>query len=68
MKNNELSAGASSKNFKKWMCLICGWVYDEETGAPEDGIMPGTSWDNVPINWSCPECGARKYDFEMVEI
>jgi rubredoxin len=54
--------------FKTWMCLICGWVYDEEQGAPEDGLAPGTRWADVPINWTCPECGARKEDFELTEI
>ena len=53
---------------KKYMCLICGWIYDEETGWPEDGIKAGTLWNDVPMNWTCPECGARKDDFEMVEI
>jgi rubredoxin len=54
--------------FRTWMCLICGWIYDEATGRPEDGIAPGTRWEDVPVNWTCPECGARKEDFEMVEI
>lgn len=53
---------------KTWMCLICGWIYDEATGAPEDGIPAGTAWNDVPMNWVCPECGARKEDFEMVQI
>jgi rubredoxin len=51
-----------------WMCLICGWIYDEEAGAPDEGIAPGTAWADVPMNWTCPECGARKEDFEMVQI
>jgi rubredoxin len=51
-----------------WMCLLCGWIYDEEKGAPDDGIAPGTRWDDVPVNWSCPECGARKDDFEMMQL
>lgn len=55
-------------NNKIWMCLICGWMYEEEKGIPEDGIAPGTSWNDVPFNWTCPECGARKDDFEMTEI
>lgn len=54
--------------FRTWMCLICGFVYDEEKGLPDEGIAPGTRWDDIPINWTCPECGARKEDFEMVEI
>lgn len=53
---------------KTWMCLICGWIYDEALGAPEDGIPVGTLWADVPMNWVCPECGARKEDFEMVQI
>ena len=42
------------------MCLICGWIYDEAAGLPEEGIAPGTRWEDVPMNWVCPECGARK--------
>jgi len=53
---------------KTWMCLICVWIYDEATGCPDDGIAPGTAWADVPMNWTCPECGARKEDFEMVAI
>jgi rubredoxin len=51
-----------------WMCLICGWIYDEAAGAPEHGIAAGTLWADVPMNWTCPECGARKEDFEMVQL
>ena len=54
--------------FRTWMCLICGWVYDEAAGLPDEGIAPGTRWEDVPMNWTCPECGARKDDFEMMEI
>ncbi len=50
------------------MCLICGWIYDEAAGCPEHGIAPNTRWADVPMNWPCPECGASKEDFEMVEI
>ena len=51
-----------------WMCLICGWIYDEEKGDAEHGIAAGTRWEDVSMNWTCPECGARKEDFEMVKI
>ena len=54
--------------YKTWMCLICGYVYDEAAGVPDEGIAAGTRWEDVPINWTCPECGARKEDFEMIEI
>lgn len=55
-------------SYKVWMCLICGFIYDEKAGLPDEGIPPGTRWEGLPINWVCPECGARKEDFEMVEI
>jgi len=53
---------------KAYMCVICGFVYEEEKGLPEQGIAPGTVWADVPENFKCPECGATKTDFEMVEI
>ena len=53
---------------KTWMGLICGWIYVEAAGDPEHGIAAGTVWADVPMNWTCPECGARKEDFEMVQI
>ena len=53
--------------YRKFECVICGFVYDEEKGLPEEGIAPGTSWDDVPDDWECPECGVSKYDFEMVQ-
>ena len=55
-------------DLRTWMCLICGWIYDEAAGDPEHDIAPGTRWADVPMNWTCPECGARKEDFEMVQI
>ncbi|QTN23733.1 rubredoxin [Rhizobacter sp. AJA081-3] len=51
-----------------WLCVICGFVYDESLGLPEDGIAPGTRWADVPEDWGCPECGAAKAEFEMVRI
>ena len=53
--------------YKKYMCLLCGFIYDEKQGWPEDGIKPGTRWDDLPDDWICPDCGAMKADFEMVE-
>ena len=45
-----------------------GLEYDEAKGWPEDGIAPGTRWDDIPDDWSCPDCGAAKSDFVMVEV
>jgi rubredoxin len=65
--NFEDTVGALSAS-QTWMCLICGWMYDEAAGDPDGGVAPGTAWADVPMNWVCPECGARKEDFEMVQI
>ena len=53
---------------KKYLCLICGLIYDEEIGLPDDDIQPGTKWEDVPDTWMCPDCGATKSDFDMIEI
>ncbi len=61
-----ITTAAANAGLKTWMCLICGWIYDERAGLPDEGVVPGTRWEDVPMNWTCPECGARKEDFEMV--
>ena len=53
---------------ERLVCVQCGFEYDEAKGWPEDGIAPGTRWDDIPEDWSCPDCGAAKSDFEMVEV
>ncbi|KPH92565.1 rubredoxin-NAD(+) reductase [Pseudoalteromonas undina] len=53
---------------KKWLCIICGLIYDEAQGWPADGIPPGTLWEDVPQDWVCPDCLVGKADFEMIEI
>lgn len=58
----------TAPEYKTYMCLICGFIYDEAAGIPDEGIAPGTRWEDVPPNWTCPECGARKEDFEIVSI
>jgi rubredoxin len=55
-------------NVKKYMCLICGFIYDEAEGRPDEGIPPGTKWADIPLSWRCPDCGSGKEDFEMVEV
>jgi rubredoxin len=52
-------------SYDKWVCTICGFEYDEAVGIPEDGIPAGTRWADIPEDWSCPECGATKAEFEM---
>ncbi|MGH8428400.1 MAG: rubredoxin [Gammaproteobacteria bacterium] len=54
--------------YRKYMCVVCGYIYDEAEGDPLGGVAPGTRWEDIPITWSCPDCGAPKEDFEMVEL
>lgn len=54
--------------YKTWECLVCGLIYDEEQGWPDEGIAPGTRWEDVSEDWCCPDCGASKEDFDMVEV
>jgi len=54
--------------YKKLECMMCGWIYDEAVGDPDSGLEPGTLWANVPDDWFCPDCGASKEDFDMVEV
>jgi rubredoxin len=61
-------AADADGEFKVWHCVLCAFVYDEAAGLPEDGIPPGTRWADVPENWGCPDCSAKKSDFEMVEF
>ena len=48
---------------KEYACDVCGWVYDEEAGLPEQGIAPGTKFEDLPEDFSCPMCGVDKTNF-----
>ena len=54
----------SDTDYKKYECVICGFIYDEAEGLPDDGIPPGTPFEELPDDWTCPICGAGKDDFE----
>ena len=58
----------AESDFKRWICLGCGFLYDEALGLPEHGIAPGTRWEDVHEDWKCPDCGTPKEMFEMVMI
>jgi rubredoxin len=49
----------------KWKCTICGWIYDPEKGVPEKKIQPGVEFDDLPENFRCPQCGAKKKWFAI---
>jgi len=59
---------SSAVEFKQWVCVICGWIYDEAAGVPEEGIAAGTRWADVPADWRCPLCDVGKEDFALVEF
>jgi rubredoxin len=64
----EATSETSAVAFKQWVCVICGWIYDEAAGVPEEGIAPGTRWADVPADWRCPLCDVGKEDFALVEF
>lgn len=47
----------------KYVCQLCGYVYDEVAGDPDNGIAPGTKWEELPATFECPLCGAKKEEF-----
>ena len=49
---------------KKYVCTVCGYVYDEVAGDPDNGVAPGTKWEDVPDTWVCPLCSVGKDQFE----
>ena len=51
----------------KYKCKVCGYIYDPEAGNPENGIRPGTPFENLPSEWVCPACGAGKDMFEKID-
>lgn len=53
---------------KTYVCIVCGFTYDEAAGLPSEGFAAGTKWEDVPADWLCPDCGVAKSDFEMVEV
>ena len=52
---------------QQWICTSCGFIYDPAEGDPDGGIPPGTAFEDIPNDWFCPVCGARKWDFEIYE-
>ncbi|MDD3325384.1 MAG: rubredoxin [Sulfurospirillaceae bacterium] len=52
---------------KKYVCMVCTWVYDPELGDPEHGVPAGTAFEDLPDDWVCPACYAGKSDFKVEE-
>ena len=51
---------------ESWQCIICQYVYDPAQGDPDNGIAPGTRFEDLPDDWVCPLCGAGKDSFEKI--
>lgn len=57
-------SAAQKLPWRKFECVICGHVYEEEFGDPDSGIPPGTRWEDIPDDWTCPICHVKKSDYE----
>ncbi|MGD8782496.1 MAG: rubredoxin [Ignavibacteria bacterium] len=51
---------------KKYQCHTCGYIYDEEKGDPDQGVKPGTKFEDIPEDWRCPSCDAPKSNFALI--
>lgn len=57
----------TARKMRKYRCRYCSHVYDEAMGDPATGIAPGTRYEDLPEDWSCPECGAMRSDYDLIE-
>jgi rubredoxin len=54
-------------SMEKWKCIVCPYVYDPTMGDPDNGIAPGTAFEDLPDDWVCPECGTARGMFQKLE-
>lgn len=54
-------------NMDKYVCDVCGYIYDPAVGDPDNGIEPGTAFEDLPKDWLCPLCGVGKDEFSKVD-
>jgi rubredoxin len=52
---------------QKHVCTLCSYVYDPEVGDPDNGVPPGTAFEDIPDDWACPDCGVGKDEFEPTD-
>jgi rubredoxin-NAD+ reductase len=57
----------SASDYRQYICLVCGYIYDEANGDPDGGLPPGTHYEDIPDDWVCPDCGVSKADFVPLE-
>jgi rubredoxin len=55
------------REMSKYECIACGYIYNPAKGDPSQGVKPGTSFDDLPADWVCPDCGAGKDQFEKLK-
>lgn len=67
VQNNRRKTLWSRKQMSKWVCNVCGWIYDPAVGDPDGGLDPGTAFENIPGDWVCPDCGITKIDFTKID-
>jgi rubredoxin len=54
--------------YRKWACAVCGYIYNEALGEPDEGFPPGTRFEDIPDDWSCPDCGVSKRSFRLLML
>jgi len=54
-------------DFQKYICTLCGYIYDEALGDSDSGLVPGTRYADIPADWQCPDCGVSKAMFELMQ-
>ncbi|MEX0430350.1 rubredoxin [Spiribacter insolitus] len=62
-----MTAGKSEMPYRQYLCVVCGYIYDEAAGDPDGGLAPGTRFEDIPDDWVCPDCGVSKADFVPLE-
>ena len=63
-----MEAGTQQRQAQLWVCESCGFIYDPDEGDPDGGVPPGTAFEDIPDDWMCPVCGARKRDFSPYDV
>jgi rubredoxin len=62
------SFGEVKMQYRQYLCVLCGYIYDEALGDAEHDLAPGTRWESIPDDWVCPWCGATKEDFVLLDL
>jgi len=66
-KKPKAKLGKEDHEMKKYKCLMCGYIYEPTVGDPDNGVAAGIAFEDLPDDWTCPDCGAGKDEFELVE-